>query len=262
VALPAITPSAMDLPDQPEHPDAPAQHRIVSAAAANPIRLLLVDDKVIMREGVRALLEQEPGLHVVAQASSITEATALDVRPDVVVTDLTLPDARGNDVIDSLRRRFTHAAIFVLIDPDHIDAVDIIGASSGGGVRGYALKTASATEFVSGLRTVAQGVQYLQPSLRAGAARAKGVQSDDRPADPRTSPGRRQEDRLRSQTLDTLTEKEREVLRFLVLGHTNAEIATLSSVSLRTVEARRARVLQKLGVRTRADLVRVAQHPG
>lgn len=259
MALAAVTTTPMDHRDQPEpqRPEPTVDAR--TSAATNPIRLLLVDDKVIMREGVRALLEQEPGLHVVAQAASIAEATALDVRPDVVIADLTLPDARGNDVIDGLHRRFAQAAIFVLIDPDQVDPTEIVDAHSAGGVRGYVLKTATAAEFVSGLRTVAQGVQYLQPSLRAGASRP--LPGDEfRTDDSRTSPGRRQEDRIRSQTLDSLTEKEREVLHLLVLGHTNAEIATMSSVSLRTVEARRARVLQKLGVKTRADLVRVAQH--
>ena len=129
MALPVVTTTPMDLRDQPQHEPTPS--RIVSAAT-NPIRLLLVDDKVIMREGVRALLEQEPGLHVVAQAASIAEATALELRPDVVVTDLTLPDARGNEVIDALHRRFAHAAIFALIDTDHVDAAGLIAASSAG----------------------------------------------------------------------------------------------------------------------------------
>lgn len=240
-------------------PTQPNPRTLSAAPATNPIRLLLVDDKVIMREGVRALLEQEPGLHVVAQASSVAEAAALDVRPDVVITDLALPDARGNDVVIALRRRFAHAAIFALIDSHAVHADEIIAASSGGGVRGYALKTATAAEFLSGLRTVAGGVQYLQPSLRPGARRA-GPDMGAGPAELGvSSPGSGSGDHG-GPILDTLTEKEREVLQLLVLGHTNSEIAALSAVSLRTVEARRARVLQKLGVRTRADLVRVALH--
>jgi two-component system response regulator NreC len=228
-----------------------------SVPAANPIRLLLVDDKVIMREGVRALLEQEPGLHVIGQAASVAEALALEVRPDVVVTDVVLPDARGHDVVVGLRRRYASAAIFVLVDPDGAD--EIIGADQATGIRGYALKTATPAEFLAGLRTVAQGVQYVHPSLRPGGARpqstAPGAGESAYTASGATeAPGDRPDEAI----LDVLTDKEREVMRLLVLGHTNAEIAVLSSVSLRTVEARRARVLQKLGVRTRADLVRVA----
>jgi two-component system response regulator NreC len=231
------------------------------SAATNPIRVLLVDDKLIMREGVRALLDREPGLHVVAQASSIAEAVALDVRPDVVITDAALPDARGNEVVVRLRRRYAHAGIFVLIDRDQVRPDEIVGAGvSGGGdggVGGYALKTATAAEFLSGVRTVAQGVQYVQPTHRSDIT-AQGTPA--RPSSP--APGALPEAPSESEEagFEALTAKEREVLDLLVLGHTNSEIAELSKVSLRTVEARRARVLQKLGVRTRADLVRAARH--
>lgn len=225
------------------------------SAATNPIRVLLVDDKLIIREGVRALLDREPGLHVVALASSIAEAVALDVRPDVVVTDAALPDARGNEVVVRLRRRYAQAGIFVLIDRDQLRPDEIVGAgaNTGGGVGGYALKTATAAEFLSGVRTVAQGVQYVQPRLRSDTS-AKAPRTTSSASDVLA------EEASEEAGFEALTAKEREVLDLLVLGHTNTEIAELSRVSLRTVEARRARVLQKLGVRTRADLVRVARH--
>ena len=90
-----------------------------------------------MREGVAALLDREPGLHVVAQASSVAEAVALDVRPDVVITDAALPDARGNEVVVRLRRRYAQAGIFVLIDRDQLRLDEIVraGTVAGGGVR-------------------------------------------------------------------------------------------------------------------------------
>ncbi len=217
----------------------------------NPIRVLLVDDKLIVREGVRALLDREPGFHVVAQAGSVAEAMTLDVRPDVVITDLVLTDAHATEIVPALRSHFGHAAIFVLTDDNQRARLEQMVSTDGpGGARGYLLKTASAAEFLTGLRTVAQGVSYIQLALRTGsthrqtAVTSASVASDD--------PART--------TVNTLTEKEREVLRYLVLGHTNAEIATLTAVSLRTVEARRARLLSKLGVRTRAELVRVAWH--
>jgi DNA-binding NarL/FixJ family response regulator len=215
----------------------------------NPIRVLLVDDKVIVREGVCALLDQHQGFHVIAQAASIAEAAMLDVRPDVVVTDLVLPDARGTGVVAGLEDRFPRAAIFVLIDRARDIRLDEI-ITAGDSVKGFALKTATAGEFLAGLRTVAQGVPYVQQPLRDDVGRdtAPGVASPD--------PGRAQPG------IDSLTDKEREVLYYLVLGHTNAEIASLCNVSLRTVEARRSRVLSKLGVRTRAELVRVAQTLG
>jgi two-component system response regulator NreC len=217
------------------------------AGTTNPIRLLLVDDKLIVREGVRAFLEERSGFDVIGQASSIAEATGSDLVPDVVITDLVLPDARGRDVVVALRSCFARAAIFVLTDVDQRSHVESIVAE---GVGGYVLTTATADEFVSGLRSAALGVQYVQPRLRAEIERPAEQSSTE--AAPRGEAG----------ALGTLTAKEREVLRLLVLGHTNAEIAGFCAVSLRTVEARRARVLQKLGVRTRAELVRVANRIG
>ncbi|HEV7524885.1 MAG TPA: response regulator transcription factor [Acidimicrobiia bacterium] len=237
--------------------------KMPTLASTNPIRLLVVDDKLIVRAGVCALLDQEPGFQIVAEASSVAEALALDVRPDVVVTDLSLPDARGTQVVAALQNHFPRAGIFVLVDRDddlqrrHIAAGR---AEAGAGVRGYALKTASSDEFLAGLRAVAQGVQYVQPSLQSVIEDRLGL-GGDAPTTDRSGSGEGPGE-IRRPATGTLTEKEREVLRYLVLGHTNTEIAKLCRVSLRTIEARRARVLQKLGVRTRAELVRVAQYAG
>jgi DNA-binding NarL/FixJ family response regulator len=227
--------------------DAGGDTTVAPIGSTNPIRLLLVDDKLIVREGVRAFLEQRSGFDVIGQASSVAEATASDIAPDVVITDLVLPDARGRDVVVALRNHFARAAIFVLTDVDHRSQVETILSE---GVDGYVLKTATADEFVSGLRSAALGVPYLQPRLRAEIERPHETSTDT--AAPDRDPD----------SVGALTTKEREVLRLLVLGHTNAEIAGFCSVSLRTVEARRARLLQKLGVRTRAELVRVANQLG
>ena len=217
---------------------------VVAAAgpATNPIRVLLVDDKPLAREGLRALLAEQPGMQVVAQAAGADEATALDVRPDVVIADLALTDSRGRDTVRRLCSHFTCAAILVLADVDHGPEVDQIVAA---GVGGYVLKTTSTLEFLHGIRTVAQRTQYVHPAVRRSGVVSSGG------ADPATC-----------DLVDSLTAKERDVMRFLVLGHTNAEIARLCNVSLRTVEARRARVLAKLGVRSRADLVRIAKQAG
>jgi DNA-binding NarL/FixJ family response regulator len=227
--------------------DAGSDPTIAAVGSTNPIRLLLVDDKLIMREGVRAFLEERSGFDVVGQASSIAEATASDIVPDVVITDLVLPDARGRDVVVALRNHFARATIFVLTDVEQRSQVEAILSE---GVGGYVLKTATAEEFVSGLRSAALGVPYLQQSLRADMGQTQEPSTATAPLD------------RDADSVGTLTRKEREVLRLLVLGHTNAEIADFCSVSLRTVEARRARVLQKLGVRTRAELVRVANRIG
>ncbi len=221
-----------------------------SEQAANPIRLLLVDDKVIVREGMRAFLEQQPGFEVVGQAGSLAEAVALDVGPDVVVTDALLPDMRGNAVVGGLRSRYPNAAIFVLTDAEHQFPLDSIGAV---GVSGFVAEDGDGRR--NSCRDCAVSPKVCRMCSRRCASGARRPTADSRGAEADS-------DARERTTVGSLTAKEREVLRYLVLGHTNAEIAGLCGVSLRTVEARRARVLQKLGVRTRAELVRVAQHQG
>ncbi len=234
------------------------------SAPSNPIRVALVDDKLMVREGICALLERQPGFDVVAQVATVAEAAAIDARPDVVIADLVLPDARGSEVIAHLQGRFPQAAIFVLVDDARsLPAEPAVSVAGEGGVRGYLLKTAAAAELVAGLRTVAQGLDYVDPRLGGGTDGDISLTSGSLPSGTEADLAL---DAVAAaaepHVITRLTEKEREVLHYLVFGHTNAEIATLCGVSLRTVEARRARVLQKLGVRTRADLVRVARQSG
>ena len=182
------------------------------------ISVLLMDDHVVVREGLRALLERQADIDVLAEAGSVTEAVELEVDPEVIVADLVLPDDRGADVVRRLKERHPHAAILVLTMVDNPTDVQLC---------------------------LAAGADYLQPSL--GAALAKW----------RDTPGR-----VHSRAVDDLTPREREVLRLIALGHTNAEIATMLYVSVRTVENHRASVLRKLGLRTRAELVRHANEAG
>jgi len=206
------------------------------------ISVLLMDDHVVVREGLRALLERQQDIHVLAEAGSVAEALEADVDPDVVVADLVLPDDRGADVVRRLRERYADSAILVLTMVDNPTDVQLCLAA---GARGYVLKETASTELVDAVRKVAGGEDYLQPSL--GAALAKW----------RDKPGR-----VHARAVDDLTPREREVLRLIALGHTNAEIATMLYVSVRTVENHRASVLRKLGLRTRAELVRHANDAG
>lgn len=206
------------------------------------IEVLLMDDHVVVREGLRALLERQDDIHVLAEASSVAEAVGLEVEPDVVVADLVLPDDRGAEVVRRLNERHPNAAILVLTMVDNPTDVQLCLAA---GARGYLLKETASSELVDAVRKVAGGEDYLQPSL--GAALAKW----------RDAPGR-----VRARAVDDLTQREREVLRLIALGHTNAEIATMLFVSVRTVENHRASVMRKLGLRTRAELVRHATESG
>jgi len=206
------------------------------------IGVLLIDDHVVVREGLRALLERQDGIAVVAEAGSVDEAVGLDVGADVVVADLMLPDERGAAVVRRLKERHPDAAILVLTMVDNPTDVQMCLAA---GASGYLLKETASTELVDAVRRVASGSDYVQPSLGAALARW------------RETPGR-----VRTRAIHDLSEREREVLRLSALGHTNAEIASMLFVSVRTVENHRASVMRKLGLRTRAELVRHANEAG
>jgi two-component system response regulator NreC len=211
----------------------------LSQQAHPVIRLALVDDQTMFREGLRALIEQEPDLEVVAQATSLQALEELDVEPDVVVTGLAFPDAARDQVIE-LRSRFRDAAIVALTALDDLPTVQHVLAA---GADGYVLKSAATTDLFAGIRAVARGGLYLQPSI--------GIAFASRPPE-----------LLADSAVGGLTPKETEVLRLLALGHTNAEIAALTGSSLRTIETHRAHIHQKLDRHTRAQLVRFALEVG
>jgi two-component system response regulator NreC len=206
------------------------------------IRLALLDDQTLFREGLRALVDQEPGLDVVAEAASVQELEALDIEVDVVVTGLAFAEAaRDVDVvIKRIRQHFAGAAIVVLTF--HEDLATVQEALSAG-ADGYVVKSATKAELFAGIHAVARGGLYLQPSI--------GIAFASRP------PGE-----IEGSLVGGLTPKETDVLRLLALGHTNAEIATLSGSSIRTIETHRAHIHQRLDLHTRAELVRFALDAG
>ena len=199
---------------------------------------MLVDSRAVMREGLRAVIDREPGLTVVAQAATVRDTRSLDVTPDVIVTDIDLPDAKYGEVIAGLRESFRNQSAILVFTPigDSIEVESVFAA----GADGYMLESADATDLFAGIRAVAAGETYLQPSLGAKLARSH------RPADP---------------TLG-LSPQEKHVLRLLVLGHTNGDVARLLHTSLRTAETHRADIQRKLGRQTRAGLVEYAREIG
>ena len=201
-------------------------------------RVLLLDDHHIVREGVRALLDKTQDIEVVAEAGSVAEALATEETVDIIVSDLVLPDERGADVVRRVGQAHPDASIVVLSMIDDPTDVQMCLAA---GARGYLLKEAASTELVDAIRRVAAGDEYVQPALGAALARW------------RQAPGH-----VHSRIASSLTAREVEILRLIARGHTNAEVAKMLFVSVRTVENHRANVMRKLGVKTRAELVRYA----
>jgi two-component system response regulator NreC len=208
------------------------------------VNVLLVDHQVVLREGLRLLIEQEPGFTVVAQASSPAEAEALaragGHEPlDVIVVDVGAADVSAAHVVADLAAAFPGAAVLVLSTTRHPSKVQEVLAA---GAAGYVLKTATPAELVHGIRAVAAGGTYLQPSLGVALARWSGAAAG-------RAPGQ-------------LSAREEEVLRLVAHGYTNNEIAGLLSSSLRTIETHRTRLAHKLGRRSRAELVKYAIDAG
>ena len=204
---------------------------------------MLVDDHAVVRAGIRLLLESQPGISVVAEASSAEEAleVSLDRDPDLIVTDLSMDGLRGAAVVEAFVERFPDARILVL---SMVDSPIEIRHAIDAGARGYMLKGAAAAELPDAIARILDGERYVQPAL--GAMLAAKVSNQSTHADP----------------IAALTERERGVLDLLVLGHTNVEIASLLFLSPRTVETHRASILRKLGVKSRAELVRFAAGRG
>jgi two-component system response regulator NreC len=210
------------------------------AASENEITIVIADDHRVVRSGLRLLLHNEEGMHVIGEAGDVPSAIRLvEVRrPDVLVLDLNMPGPPSLPAIPEFMRASDKTRVVVLTmqdDPAFARQALQHGASA------YVLKEAADAELVSAVRAAAEGRTYLNPEL--GARLAAAPLSHDRP------PG-------------DLSEREVEILRMIALGHTNAEIAQQLFLSVRTVESHRAHIQQKLGRSTRAELVRYALDNG
>ena len=205
--------------------------------------VMLVDDHAVVRAGIRMLLESQADVSVVAEASSAEEAleVRLDRDPDVIVTDLSMGGLRGASVVEALVERFPDSVIMVL---SMVDSPADVRRTMDAGAKGYMLKGATASELPDAIGRILRGELYVQPAL--GALLAGHASKHAIHADPATA----------------LTPREREVLRLLAAGHTNPEVAALLFLSPRTIESHRANIQRKLGVRSRADLVRAAAEIG
>ena len=217
-------------------------HALGRGSGRVTIRVLVVDDHAVVRSGLRHVLEAEDDIEVVAEAGDLREAVfeARAHKPDVILMDVVMPGASGIEATPAVLKEAKDAKVLMLSmqdDPHYVREAFSVGAS------GYVLKEAVDAEVVDAVREVANGGRYVHPALGARLIQAEAQERAQAEEDP-------------------LSEREREVLRLLALGHTNQEIAKMLYLSVRTVETHRAHIMQKLRLTTRAELVRYAIDQG
>lgn len=208
--------------------------------------MLLADDHAVLRSGLRLLLTSQNEFEVVGEASSGTETLSLaeQLQPDLILLDLSMPALGGLDALPTLRKLVPSARVLILTmhdDPQYLRQALNHGAS------GYVLKKAADIELISAMRAVLRGEVYVHPSM------TRILLEDILPET---------QSRNRDDVWDSLSDREQEVLKMVALGNTSAEIADQLSLSAKTVETYRARGMEKLGLRTRAVLVRFALQKG
>ncbi len=203
----------------------------------NRVRVLIADDHALVRSALKSLLEAQPDLEVVGEAED--GAAALEccrrLAPDVVIMDLAMPGRGGINATDDLRREMPGTKVLVLTmhdDDAYLRLARLAGAA------GFVLKKSLATELIRAIRAVAAGQHYFPTADTAPPPRFRGG------------------------LLERITEREREVLALIALGHTTAEISVKLRISEKTVESHRAHIIEKLGLRSRAELVRFALEHG
>lgn len=203
----------------------------------NVIRVLLADDHTIVRQGLKLILAAHADLEVVGEAANGNEAVELarKLHPDIVLIDVAMPELNGIDATKKMVQADPRLKVLVLsMHKEGVYVREILRA----GARGYILKDAIDTELLNAVRSVARGDGYISPAV-SGA-----LLSDYRKnvTDP----------------LDLLTNREREVLKFIAEGKTNKEIATVLNLSVYTVDSHRGKVMEKLNLHSTGELVRFA----
>lgn len=209
----------------------------------NPVRILLVDDHKVLRDGLRALLDYEADLQVVGEADTGAQAIALveTLNPDVMVLDLGLPDLNGVEVIRTIRQQNTTLRIVVL---SMYSRREFVLPAIEAGCDGYVPKSATHTSLLQAIRTVLAGERYLHPTA---ATVLMNVLRDEQSEPTQFA---------------ALSEREQDVLRLTVQGFTSREIGEKLVISSKTVETYRQRAMEKLNLEHRSDLVKFAVRAG
>ena len=206
----------------------------------SPVRVVLADDHATVRHGLKLMIDSEPDMTVVGEANDGNEAIrqVMELKPDVVVMDISMPGMNGLAATRALRKMQPHLVIVTLTrHTDDAYLQELLRA----GVSGYVLKRSAPTELLHAIRRTAAGGQYLDSTLTARAT--AGLIGDERGA--RKGPGR-------------LTDREAAVLRLIASGYSNKEIAAQLALSVKTIEAHKANAMRKLDLTGRIDIVKYA----
>ena len=209
------------------------------------IRLLIADDHALVRDGVRALVATAGDIEVVAEASDGQEAVARAraTSPDVVLLDIAMPGLGGLEAVPLIQREVPRARILILTQYEHTDYVRRFLRL---GVSGYVLKKAAGVELISAIRAAHRGGLVLDPAIAREALK-----------DPEAGGAEPSED-----PYESLTERERQVLKLVAEGRSNKEVASLLDISVKTAMTHRERLMQKLNLHTRTDVTRFALRRG
>jgi two-component system response regulator NreC len=210
------------------------------------IRILIADDHVIVREGVRSLLQSQPDIDVVAEASNGREAVAKarQLLPDIVLMDIAMPEMNGLDATAAIKRESPQVEVLALtMHDDYGYFLELLH----NGASGCVLKGASSAELLAAIHAVHEGGVYIHPSV------AKALVADYMS---RMEPG------AEKKRFDGLSDRERQVLKLVAEGQTSQQIADELVLSVNTVQTHRAHIMTKLNLRNRADIVRYALRKG
>jgi DNA-binding NarL/FixJ family response regulator len=215
------------------------------------IRVVIADDHAIVREGLRVLVSAHPGLDVVGEAADGQEAWQLscDLEPDVIVLDLSMPVMGGAETTERITKDCPNVRILALTMHEEKGYVSRLLRA---GAAGYLLKRSASSELVRAIRAVAWGGTYVDPSLAAALLVDPG----------HTMHAHNAATRLHRAAVPDLTPRELETVRLVARGHSNKEIAATLEIGVKTVETHRANAMSKLGLQSRAALVRFALDEG